>query len=79
MFHLFGMIREKGAIIISKELISEVLKNTNYLTKEDIIVKVGDIISSIQGVDIHFFTDIGQALKGTRTQSGGYKWQYQMN
>ena len=23
--------------------------------------------------------NIGQALKGTRTQSGGYKWQYQMN
>ena len=23
--------------------------------------------------------NIGQALKGNRTQSGGYKWQYQMN
>lgn len=28
---------------------------------------------------IELLNNIGQILRGNRTQSGGYKWQYQMN
>ena len=73
MFHLFGMIREKGVIIISK--VKEVYQfdlDDNFVAKYASQSEASRQTGISQG-------NIGQALKDTRTQSGGYKWQYQMN
>ena len=46
--------------MISKELLSKVLKNTKYLTNEDIIIRVGDILDCTFSTNLHYFTDVNQ-------------------